>query len=78
MALSEQDKQEEKWINIKSLVVEQVSTKVWLKGIDFPLLFIRQVFKNGDDTAYLYLISSDLSLSFEQVTAIYKKRWTVE
>jgi len=78
VALSEQDKQEGKWINIKSLNLEQVSTKVWLKGIDFPLLFTRQVFKNGDDTAYLYLISSDLSLSFEQVTAIYKKRWTVE
>lgn len=78
VALSEQDKQEGKWINIKSLDLEQVSTKVWLKGIDFPLLFTRQVFKNGDDTAYLYLISSDLSLSFEQVTAIYKKRWTVE
>ncbi len=78
VALSEQDKQEGKWINIKSLDLEQVSTKVWLKGINFPLLFTRQVFKNGDDTAYLYLISSDLSLSFEQVTAIYKKRWTVE
>ena len=78
VALSEQDKQEGKWINIKSLNLEQVSTKVWLKGIDFPLLFTRQVFKNGDDTAYLYLISSDLNLFFEQVTAIYKKRWTVE
>lgn len=78
VALSEQDKLEGKWINIKSLDVEQVSMKVWLKGIDFPLLFTRQVFKNGDDTAYLYLISSDLSLSFEQATAIYKKRWTVE
>ena len=78
VALSEQDKQEGKWINIKSLDLEQVSTKVWLKGIDFPLLFIRQVFKNGDDTAYLYLISSDLNLSFKQVTTIYKKQWTVE
>jgi len=55
VALSEQDKQEGKSINIKSLDLEQISTKVWLKGIDFPLLFTRQVFKNGDDTAYLYL-----------------------
>lgn len=78
VALSEKDRQEGKWINIRSLELEQVSKKVWLKGIDFPLLLTRQVFKNGDDTAYLYLISSDLSLSFEQVTTLYKKRWSVE
>jgi len=78
VALSEEDKQKGKWINIKSLNLEQVPKKVWLKGIDFPLLLTRQVFKNGDDTAYLYLISSDLSLSFQQVTTLYKKRWTVE
>jgi hypothetical protein len=78
VALSQEDKQKGKWINIKSLDLEQVSKKVWLKGIDFPLSLTRQVFKNGDDTAYLYLISSDLSLSFKQVTTLYKKRWTVE
>jgi hypothetical protein len=78
VALSEDDKQKGKWINIKSLNLEQVSKKVWLKGIDFPLSPTGQVFKNGDDTANLYLISSDLGLSFEQMTTLYKKRWTVE
>ncbi len=78
VALSEEDKQKGKWINIKSLNLGQVPKKVWLKGVDFPLLLTRQVFKNGDDTAYLYLISSDLSLSFRQVTTLYKKRWSVE
>lgn len=78
VALSEADKQTGKWVNIKSLNLEQVSKEVWLKGIDFPLSLTRQVFKNGDDIANLYLISSDLSLSFKQITTIYKKRWTVE
>ena len=78
VALSEDDKQKGKWVNIKSLNLEQVSKEVWLKGIDFPLSLTRQVFKNGDDVANLYLISSDLSLSFKQITTIYKKRWTVE
>lgn len=73
VALSEQDKKEGKWINIKSLNLEQVSTKVWLKGVDFPLLFTRQVFKNGDDTAYLYLISSDLSLSFGKHAVLHSQ-----
>lgn len=78
VALSEQDKQKGKWINIKSLDLEQIPKGVWLKGFDFPLSLTRQVFKNGDNVAYLYLISSDLNLSFKQVTTIYKKRWTVE
>jgi hypothetical protein len=78
VALSEEDKQKGKWINIKSLNLEQVTKKVWLKGIDFPLSLTGQVSKNGDDIANLYLISSDLGLSFEQVTTLYKKRWSVE
>ena len=78
VALSGEDKRKGKWINIKSLNLGQVPKKVWLKGVDFPLSLTRQVFKNGDDTAYLYLISSDLSLSFRQVTTLYKKRWSVE
>jgi len=55
VALSQEDKQKGKWINIKSLNLGQVSKKVWLKGIDFPLSPTRQVFKNGDDMANLYL-----------------------
>jgi len=78
VALSQEDKEKGKWTDIRSLKLEQVSKKVWLKSVDFPLLLTRQVFKNGDDIAYLYLISSDLSLSFEQVTTLYKKRWSVE
>jgi len=78
VALSQDDKEKGKWVNIKSLNLERVSKKVWLKGVDFPLSLTKQVFKNGDNIAYLYLISSDLNLPFEQMTTIYKKRWTVE
>jgi transposase len=53
--------------------------EIWLEELDFPLLLIKQVFKNEDDTvAELYLACSDLNLSYEQITTIYKKRWGVE
>ncbi|MCB0207828.1 MAG: transposase, partial [Anaerolineae bacterium] len=52
---------------------------VYLKGVDFPLLLAKQVFINKDgSTGTLYLISSDTSLTWFQVTAIYQTRWNVE
>ena len=78
LALSAKDKEQGKWISIKSLDLEQGCLEVWLKGLDFPLLLSKQVFKNGGHTAALYLICSDLSLSFDQIAALYKKRWSVE
>jgi len=42
-------------------------------------LLVKQVFKNGDGTVgELYLVCSDLSLSYDQIITIYKKRWGVE
>jgi len=52
---------------------------VYIKQLDFPILISKQVFKNGDgSTGVLYLVSSDLSLTYAQITTIYKKRWKVE
>lgn len=79
VALSEKDKKAKIFINIETLQPEQQTMEVWLEELDFPLLLIKQVFKNEDDTVgELYLACSDLSLSYEQITAIYKRRWVVE
>ncbi len=36
--------------------------------------------KNGDDgeSTYLYLVTNDIDLSFNQVLEIYKRRWKIE
>ena len=53
--------------------------EVWLEGVDFPLLMARQVFTNKDGTeSVLYLVTSDTTLGFEQITGIYQRRWKVE
>jgi hypothetical protein len=53
--------------------------EVWLEKLDFPLLLTKQVFKNENATVgELYLACSDLNLSYDKITPIYKKRWVVE
>jgi len=79
VALSWEEKQQGKYVSIKEAVPEGCVRSVWVEQLDFPILISRQVFKNGDgSTGTLYLASNDLSLTFEQVSTIYKRRWKVE
>lgn len=53
--------------------------KEWVKGLEFPVLFHRQVFTNKDgSTGTLYLISNDLNATTTPLERIYQKRWKVE
>jgi hypothetical protein len=78
IALSLEGKKNETCRNIKTLQPGQHTVEVWFEKLDFPLLLTKQVFKNQNDTVVqLYLACSDLSLSYDQITTIYKKRWAV-
>lgn len=80
VALSPQDKQQGKFINISQVPLEsQEVRQVWVKGVDFPVQLTRQVFTNKDRSeAELWLVTNDMSLNYEQITTIYEKRWKVE
>lgn len=79
VALSSEAKDAKQFISIESLQLGQQPVEVWLQELDYPLLLVKQVFKNEDDTVgELYLTCSDLNLTYEQITTIYKKRWGVE
>jgi DDE superfamily endonuclease len=53
--------------------------RVWLRGVAEAVLVVRQVFTNKDGSqGELYLVSSDTTLTWEQVTIIYQKRWKIE
>jgi len=79
VALSLEDKENKKYISIETLQPGQQAVEVWFEELDFPLLLTKQVFKNGNGTVgELYLACSDLSLSYDTITTIYKKRWGVE
>lgn len=79
VALSLENKQNKEYVSIETLQPGQQTVEVWFEELDFPLLLTKQVFKNENDTVgELYLACSDLNLSYEQITATYKKRWGVE
>ncbi len=79
VAVSRQAKEQGNYVSIKSLELEGRTMSVYFEKLDFPVLVTKQVFKNEDgSTGALYLVSSDLSLQHEQMTAIYQKRWKVE
>jgi hypothetical protein len=77
-ALSLEDKQNGRYTNIRSMGLEGRSQVVYFEQLDFPVAITCQVFKNGDDTAALYLASNDLDLDSGQMAIIYQKRWKVE
>jgi hypothetical protein len=79
-AISKEDKLKGNFQAIDSLDLQAGTTcQVYLKGLDFPVLLTKQVFKNKDGSSgTLYLVSSDLELDHTQITTIYQKRWKIE
>ena len=80
VALSMEDKKKGRFVKVSSLHFEKNTCKiVYLKGLDFPVALLKQVFKNKDGSeGFLYLVCSDDNLSYDKITAIYQKRWRVE
>ena len=80
VALSEEDKKQGRYVTLSSLEPDpDATTLLWLEGVPFALLMVRQVFKNEDGSEGIqYLVSSDTGLSAERMTTIYQKRWKVE
>jgi hypothetical protein len=80
VALSLADKQQGLYHTVESLALEaQCPITVYLEGVEFPLLLTKQVFTNEDGSnGILYLVSSDTTLSYDQMKTIYQKRWKVE
>jgi hypothetical protein len=80
LALSEADQQAARYVAVSKLALPEGETRqIWLEDVDFPLLLAKQVFINEDgSTGTLYLVSSDLLLTYEQITSLYQKRFRVE
>jgi len=81
IALSKEEKDKGKYVNISTINMEGGSSRlIYLEGYKKPLKLIKQVVKNGDndESIYLYLITNDIDLSFDEVLEIYKRRWKIE
>ena len=80
VALSEQGKLQGEFIRVDELNVQaDQALPVWLKGLDFPVRLVKQVFQNKDGSSgELYTVTNDLSLSREAISTLYQSRWGVE
>jgi len=79
VAFTKEDKANGRYTRIDSIQWSEKPVQGWVKGLEFPVLFHRQVFTNKDgSTGTLYLISNDLSATATTLETIYQKRWKVE
>lgn len=80
VALSLEDKKQGRYERVDALDIEPGTIlTIYLEGVDFSLHLVKQVFTNADGSVgILYLVTSDLDLTYDGITTIYKKRWNVE
>lgn len=80
VALTLADKLKGRFLSVETLEVEAKATReIYLEAVSFPLALTKQVFTNGDGSiGILYLVSSDTTLSFNEITTSYQERWQVE
>jgi hypothetical protein len=80
VALSQADKQRGLYVQVSTLELPaETAREIWLEEVSFPLLVAKQVFTNEDSsTGVLYLVTSDVTLTYDGLTTLYKKRWSVE
>jgi hypothetical protein len=80
VALSLEDKKNGRYVRVDTLALEPDTTlTLYLESVDFALHLVKQVFTNGDGSiGILYLVTSDLDLTYDGITTISGKRWNVE
>lgn len=80
IAMTYNNKRQGRYVRADTIVFRaDTPIKIFLEEVDFPVLLIRQVFANKDGSeGILYLITDDITLTYEQITTIYRKRWSVE
>ena len=77
VALSENGNRSGHYVAVSTLDLPANTTcQVWLESVPFPVLLIKQVFTNDDgSTGIRYLVTSDLTLSYDQIAKLFQKRW---
>lgn len=79
-ALTEAEKHQGHFQRVEEIALsEQMTLRIYLKDLPFPVLLVKWVFRNEDGSSgALYLICSDLTVGADQVSEVYQKRWQME
>jgi hypothetical protein len=76
---SEKDAKEGSFKPLEKLKPGKRAVKLYLKGLDFPVVVVKKTFKHGrKSSGTLYLATSDLELGYEDIFTLYKRRWKIE
>jgi hypothetical protein len=80
VALSKEQKARGQYVAVSQLELPaETASEIWLEEVPFPLSFTKQIFINEDHSeGTLYLVTSDLTLRFDQIQKLYQRRWSVE
>ncbi len=80
IALTEEDRKHDRYQRVDTLPIEPGTVRtIYLEDVPFPLQFTQVVFTNEDGTTgCLYLVSSDTTITSDQLETSYQKRWKVE
>ncbi|MCA1617615.1 MAG: transposase [Acidobacteria bacterium] len=80
VALSEADKRRGQYVAVSTLdLPEHTTREIWLEDVPFAVLLLKQVFTNDDGSQGVrYLVTSNLTLTSDQITKLFHKRWGSE
>jgi DDE superfamily endonuclease len=80
VALSAAAQQTKEFQAVNRLELPEGTTQtVWLEELAFAVQLVRQVFTNDDGSEGVrYLVTSDLTLDWKQLTETYQRRWSIE
>jgi hypothetical protein len=80
VAISEADKRRGQYVAVNTLDIPAHTTReIWLEDVPLAVLLVKQVFTNDDGSVGVrYLVTSDLTLSFDRLTTLFHKRWGIE
>lgn len=80
IALSAADQQAGRYTTVDTLALTPGQTrKIWVEEVPFALRLTKEVFTNKDgSTGTRYLVTDDLTLTYDGITKRYQKRWSVE
>lgn len=78
-ARSEKDAKKGSFKPLEKLKLGKRAVKLYLKGLDFPVVVVKKTFKHGrKSSGTLYRATSDLELGYEDIFTLYKRRWKIE
>ena len=80
VALSKEDRRAGRFKRVDTLTLEAGQVcDVYLQGVTSLLRLVKRIFTNKDgSTGTLYLVTSELTIDYDTITATYEKRWGVE